>query len=174
MKRAARHVAALPGLISTPADAALLARMLAWWIALPLLKRTTPLPRLVRFAQLDPRRTARDPAREEKVAALAEWLFKARPRATRDNCLERSLVTYRFLGRLNAAPELVVGLGVTEDATVGHVWVTVDGRPVHDQQESLDPYESVAVFTSDGRRSELRDRAAGPAELQRESKRVDG
>ena len=174
MRRAARHVAALPGLVSAPADAALLARMLAWSMALPLLKRTTPLPRLVRLVQLDPRRSARDPEREAKVAALAEWLFKARPRSARDNCLERSLVTYRFLGRLNAAPELVVGVGVREDATLGHVWVTVDGRPVHDDRESLDLYETVAVFASDGRRSELRERAAAPAEPQRESKRVDG
>jgi hypothetical protein len=125
--------------------------MLAWWVALPLLKRATPLPRLVRFAQLDPRRTARDLEREAKVAALAEWLFKARPRAARDNCLERSLVAYRFLGRLGAEPELVVGVGDKEEATVGHVWVTVDGRPVHDQPETLDAYEAIVAFDSDGR-----------------------
>ena len=174
MRRAARHVAALGGLVSTPADAALLARMLAWWVALPVLKRATPLSRLVRLAQLDPRRTTRDPGREAKVAALAAWLFKARPRSARDNCLERSLVTYRYLGRLNAAPELVVGVGVSEDETLGHVWVTVDGRPVHDDRESLDRYETVAVFTSDGRRSELGERAAASAEPERESERVDG
>ena len=174
MRPAARHLVALRGLVSTPADAALLARMLPWWVALPLLKRATPLPRLVRFAQLDPHRTARDPEREAKVAAIAEWLFRVRPQRGRDNCLERSLVAYRFLGRLNAEPELVVGFGGEEEATVGHVWVTVDGRPVHDEPESLDAYEAVVVFTSDGRRSELSEGAPAPAELQRESKRVDG
>src|SRR5215207_2314765 len=148
--------------------------MLAWWVVLPLLKRATPLSRLVRFAQLDPPRTARDLEREAKVAALAEWLFKARPRPARDNCLERSLVAYRFLGRLGAEPELVVGVGDKEEATVGHVWVTVDGRPVHDEPKSLDSYEAVVVFDSDGRRSELRQGAAAPADPQRESQRVDG
>jgi hypothetical protein len=148
--------------------------MLGWWIALPLLKRATPLPRLVRFAHLDPRRTARDLEREAKVAALAEWLFKVRPRPARDNCLERSLVAYRFLGRLGAEPELVVGLGDKEEATVGHVWVTVDGHPVHDELEALDAYQALVVFGSDGRRSELREGAAALAETQREGQRVDG
>jgi hypothetical protein len=169
-----RHLAALRGLVSTPADAALLARMLAWWVALPLLKRSTPLPRLVRFAQLDPRGAAREPEQEAKVAALAEWLFKMRPRTARDNCLERSLVAYRFLGELGARPVLVVGIGGEHDQTIGHVWVTVDGRPVHDEPESLDAYEAVVAFDSDGRRSELREGAAAPADPQRESKRVDG
>jgi 2-polyprenyl-6-methoxyphenol hydroxylase-like FAD-dependent oxidoreductase len=174
VRPASRHLATLRGLVSTPADAALLGRMLPWWVALPLLKRATPLPRLVRFAQLDPRRTARDLEREAKVAALAEWLFKVRPRPARDNCLERSLVAYRYLGRLNAEPELVVGIGGEEGTTVGHVWVTVDGHPVHDQPATLDAYEAVVVFGADGRRSELRERAAAPAEPQRESERVDG
>jgi hypothetical protein len=148
--------------------------MLAWWVALPLLKRALPLPRLVRFAQLDPRPGARDLERERKIAALAEWLFKVRPRTARDNCLERSLVAYRFLGRLGAEPELVVGVGDKEEATAGHVWVVVDGRPVHDQQETLDLYEAIVVFGSDGRRSELREGATAPAEPQREGQRVDG
>jgi hypothetical protein len=174
VRPAARHLAGLRALVSTRADAALLARMLGWWIALPLLKRATPLPRLVRFAHLDPRRTARDLEREAKVAALAKWLFKVRPRPARDNCLERSLVAYRFLGRLGAEPELVVGLGDKEEATVGHVWVTVDGHPVHDEPDALDAYQAVVAFGSDGRRSELREGAAALAETQREGQRVDG
>jgi hypothetical protein len=97
-----------------------------------------------------------------------------RPRPARDNCLERSLVTYRFLGRLGAGPELVVGVGSEGEATVGHVWVTVDGRPVHDEPQSLDAYETVVVFDSDGRRSELREGAAASADPQRDSQRVDG
>ena len=132
-----------PGLISTPADAALLARMLAWWIALPLLKRTTPLPRLVRFAQLDPRRTARDPEREEKVAALAEWLFKARPRRHSrqlPGAIARHLPFPRTAQRRTRSSSSDSASRRT--ATVGHVWVTVDGRPVHDQQESLDAVRS--------------------------------
>lgn len=174
MRRVARHLEALRGLVSTPADAFLLARMLGWWAALPLLKRAVPLQRLVRFARLDPRRSTRNLEREAKVAALAEWLFKVRPRRARDNCLERSLVAYRFLGRLNAQPELIVGVGSEDETVVGHVWVTVDGRPVHDQPASLDAYEAVVVFGSDGRRSELRERTAASADPQRDGERVDG
>jgi hypothetical protein len=173
VKLASRHLAALRGHVSSSSDVVLVARMLGWWVALPLLKRTIPLPRLVRLAQLDPRHPSRDPGREAKVAELAEWLFKVRPRRARDNCLERSLVAYRFLGRLSAEPELVVGVGTEGERTVGHVWVTVDGRPVHDQPASLNAYDRVLVFRSDGSRSELREGAAAPTEVQRESERVD-
>jgi hypothetical protein len=150
MSRAARHVAALGKLVSGPADALLLVRMVGWWLALPVLKRVVPLERLVRLAQLEPARNARDPGQESRVVSLAAWLFKNRPRHARDNCLERSLVAYRFLGRLNARPELVVGVGSEDEKVLGHVWVTVDGRAVLDPPASLETYASLVVFGSDG------------------------
>jgi hypothetical protein len=47
-----------------------------------------------------------------------------------DNCLERSLVAYRFLGRAGASPQLVIGVARDERGVRGHAWVTVDGRPI--------------------------------------------
>ena len=173
MRRAVRHLRLLRRLVRTPGDAGLFARMAAWSAALPILKRATPLPRLVRLAHLDPRRRSRDPEREAKVIALAEWLFKVRPERSRDNCLERSLVSFRFLGRLNARPELVVGVGTEGEKTIGHVWVTIDGRPVHDDGTAIASYDQVVVFGSDGRRSELRERAPALAEPESEAEPVD-
>ena len=150
MSRVARHALDLGKLVSRPEDALLLARMLGWWLALPALKRVVPLARLVRLVQLDTTGSARNPEREARVAALAGWLFKSRPRSARDNCLERSLVAYRFLGRLNARPQLVVGVGGEGGTVIGHVWVTVDGQPVLDAPASLEQYQPIVAFDADG------------------------
>jgi hypothetical protein len=160
-RRVASHLGALRRLITRPADLWMLARMLAWSAFLPILKRTVPLPRLVSLMQVAPRGDTRDPIREAKVADLAAWVFKSRPRSGRDNCLERSLVAYRFLGRLNAQPELVVGLASGDCGVVGHAWTVVDGQPVHDSPLALEPYASLIVFGSDGGRSESRVRNEG-------------
>jgi hypothetical protein len=150
VRRVARHALELRTIVSRPEDALLLARMVGWWLTLPALKRVVPLARLVRVVRLEPTRTDRDPEREARVAALAGWLFKSRPRMARDNCLERSLVAYRFLGRLNARPQLVVGVGGERDTVIGHVWVTVDGQPVLDAPAALEAYEAIVSFGADG------------------------
>lgn len=144
------HVRTLRGLVSSPTDAVLLARMLGWSALLPVLKRTIPLHRLVRLMRLEPTGKARNREREAKVVALSGWVFRSRPRRGRDNCLDRSLVAYRFLSRMNTQPELVVGFGKDGEALLGHVWITVDKQPVHDPADSLEPYATIVVFGSDG------------------------
>ena len=173
MRRAVRHLRRLRSLVRAPGDAALLVRMAGWSVVLPILKRATPLPRLVQLAQRDARRESRDPEREAKVIALSEWLFRVRPRGSRDNCLDRSLVSFRFLGRLNAQPELVVGVGREGEETTGHVWVMIDGTPVHDDGSTLAAYDRLVVFGPDGRRSELPERASPLGDPEREGERVD-
>jgi hypothetical protein len=148
MSRLRRHLGNLR--VSRPADAWLLCRMLAWSAVLPVAKRTLPLPRLVRLLHARSRARARDPARERAIAALSAWVFKTRPRGARDNCLERGLVAFRYLGRAGADPTLVVGMP-TRPGEHGHVWVSVDGVPLHDSPEALAPFEPVLAFASDGR-----------------------
>jgi hypothetical protein len=94
-------------------------------------------------------REQRDLASEARTAALARWVFRTRPRGARDNCLERALVTYRYLGQAGAEPQLVVGMSKT-DREVGHVWVVVDGQFVHDTRQDLERYVAFLVFDSDG------------------------
>jgi hypothetical protein len=133
--------------ISSPSDAWLLARMTSWALVLPVLKYTLPLPRLVRFVAATG--TGRRRAQlEKKITNLSRVLYRASP-LVRDNCLERSLVAYRFLGRANARPELVVAMG---EERVGHVWVTLDGQPVHDQPASVAKLVPMIVFGADGQR----------------------
>ena len=127
----------------TASDLTLLARMSAWAVALPVLKFLLPLPRLVRL--VTPSRAAqRDLARERRVTRLAARLYRT-PGLGRDNCLERSLVTYRYLARSGSDPTPVVGMR-KEDELHGHVWVTVDGRPVHDTPEFLAGFVPLMTF----------------------------
>jgi hypothetical protein len=127
----------------------LLVRMALWAGALPLLKVGIPLPRLVRL--VSSRRSAgpRDLAREEEVIALARALYR-RDRRTRDKCLERSLVTYRFLASAGAGPWLHVGMRREEKSMSGHVWVTLDGEPVHDSRPLLADLVPVLAFDPRG------------------------
>jgi len=146
------HVRRLAQIVTSPRDAWLLARMLGWSLALPLLKRTVPLPRLVSLLQLDPQVDRRDPRREERLSALSDWVFRSRPRRSRDNCLDRSLVTYRYLGRAGAEPTIIVGVAKGAASSItGHVWVTVDGKPVHDEAESLADFAALTAFNAHGR-----------------------
>jgi hypothetical protein len=135
--------------VSSPADALLLARMGGWALALPLLKRVVPLQRLVRLAG-GPADGPRDMGREQKVAELARVLYRSHGTFVGDNCLERSLVAYRYLARSNAEPELVVGMGKDGGELLGHVWVTVDGSPLYDAPERLADFVPMVVFDARG------------------------
>jgi hypothetical protein len=77
-------------------------------------------------------------------------VFKTRPPGSRDNCLERALVTYRYLCQAGARPELVMGVARGEKGVHGHAWVAVDGHPVHDTAGELARFEPVLRFGSDG------------------------
>jgi len=94
----------------------------------------------------------RNPEREERVVAIVRGLS----RRTGGNCLERSLVLYRFLSRLNAEPELVAGMGKAGEV-ICHAWVELDGQPLLESPESLKPYAEVVRFCADGLRVPGRD-----------------
>jgi hypothetical protein len=124
--------------------------MLAWSLAMPLLKRALSLPALARLAW-SPGSGTRNPAGEREICQLAWWTSRVQPRRFPDNCLERSLVTYRFLARAGSQPRLVTGVGRAEGDIVGHVWVTVEDQPVHDSAESLRTYGTLIEFGEGGR-----------------------
>jgi Transglutaminase-like superfamily len=135
--------------LRSPAGALLLARMLAWRLALPLLKRALPLPRLARLAAGGPRREL--PFTPAQVVSLSHRLFGARAAESSD-CLERSLLTYRFLLRTGAAAELVCGVRRADGAVVGHAWVAVAGAPVDEPPEALAGYATLVAFDASGAR----------------------
>jgi hypothetical protein len=155
LRRTTRRVARSLALsIRRPQEGSLVVRMLAWRAILPVLKYLVPLPRLVRLMHVRPAVGARRLDREQRIARLAERVFDVgRPN---DDCLELSLVSYRYLGQLGADPQLVIAIRKEGQPAPGHAWVTVDGVPVHDSPSLLDDFVSVVTFDSGGRtRSEV-------------------
>jgi hypothetical protein len=150
---------ALSRCVDSPADLWLLTRMTAWAPSLPVLKRALPLPRLVDLMESEPRRSKRDPALERRIARMARLIYRGQPGTFSNNCLERSLVTYRYLSRAGADPELVVAVRRGDEGVDGHVWVTVGGVPVHEQPDELEPYVPVLRF----KRGEVTRSAGGAA-----------
>jgi hypothetical protein len=123
--------------------------MLAWRLVLPLLKRALPLPRLARLAAGGPRR--RLPFTPAQVVSVSHRLFSDRAAESSD-CLERSLLTYRFLLRTGVPAELVCGLRRADGAVVGHAWVVVAGAPVDEPPEVLAGYATLVAFDASGAR----------------------
>jgi len=136
-------------------------RMGAWSVLLPLLKRLVPLRRLARVAWARSDRT-REPRREREIVRLSAALPRLRLPRREANCLERSLLAYRFLAQANADPTLVVAVRRSDDAVVGHAWVTVDGLPVHEREAAVREFVPLVEF---GRRGLPVGRPAATKEL---------
>ena len=141
-----------------PGDLLLALRMLGWRLILRPLKRFVPLSRLVplvcRPRASEPRRLGR----EARVLSLADRL--CRGRLARGTCLERSLLSYRFLTEAGADAKLVIAVRREDDSLQWHAWVTSHGQPVHEPAESLNAYIPVVVFDGQGS-VEWSDPAAG-------------
>ena len=140
-------MAFLAHLLTSPWDLWLAIKTVGWMASLPLLKRALPLPRLVRLMARSGDGRPRDPARERHLVDAVHRLC----RASGGNCLERSLILYRYLGHLNASPQLVVGFG-KPTGYLGHVWVTVDGEPLLETASTLTGWVAATAFEADGRR----------------------
>jgi Transglutaminase-like superfamily len=133
----------------TLADLTLFARMVAWSPLLPVLKFMLPLQSLTRLMWNGHSRP-RDRQREETIVGLSGRLTRHRPLPGRDNCLERSLLAYRFLSAAGAEPKFIVGIKRTQKNVEGHVWVLLDGRPIHDDDAALADFVPLAEFGAGG------------------------
>ena len=125
-------------------------RMWAWALVLRPLKHVAPFATLLRIVHAGPRRH-RSPGFERDLEAYmtASRRFPARAPG---NCLERSLAAYRLLCAAGSRPEVLVGVRRGAAAGVeGHVWVTLDGRPLAERQEFLDTFVVVVSYDADGR-----------------------
>lgn len=130
--------------------------MALWSAALPGMKRLVPLKRLARLMWMESGHHP-DPATRRRIVELSARLAGVRPRRSRGNCLERSLLAYRYLAAIGADPRLVIGVTRTDADVAGHAWVTVDGRPVHDDPAGLEGITPLAEF---GRRGVITDPGA--------------
>ena len=139
------------GELVRPADSWLAARILCWAAFVRLAKYAIPLRTLVQMVSPTPREGPRDPCRERQIAVFADWASRiVRPR-TGGNCLERSLVSYRYLVRARADPRLMIGFRRDESGVLGHAWVVVDGQPLSDSPATLAEYQVAMSFDARGR-----------------------
>jgi hypothetical protein len=148
-----RRLGVLRSVIKGPSDLWLGIRMIAWSAVLPALKRVVPLHILTRL-MWQGKRTQTRADRLSTITFLARRIYRMRPFLRRDNCLERGLLTYRFLSREGMEPRLVLGARKARGEILGHAWVTVDGRPIMDGSEALAEFTPVAEFGAEGSRLE--------------------
>jgi hypothetical protein len=147
-----RRIRSLRTVIQGPSDVWLGIRMVAWSAVLPALKRLVPLHVLTRL-MWPRRRAARRSERVSTVTFFAGRIYRVRPFLRRDNCLERSLLNYRFLAREGMQPRLVLGAQRSEGEVRGHAWVTIDGRPIMDGHEALEQFTQLVEFGAGGSRT---------------------
>ena len=150
LPRIGRRLRVLAACIEGPADAWLALRMLAWRLLLPVLKRVLPLPRLVRLMWWSGEPRPATLEGQKRIATLASGLSGPARISALDNCLERSLLVYRFLSKAGAEPELVVGFARRGGAVQGHAWVNLDDQGLFGEDGSLGEFETTLCFGRDG------------------------
>jgi Transglutaminase-like superfamily len=156
-----RRARLLAGCLHSPRDVLLALRMVGWRLAVPPLKWALPLPRLVRVMWTEGRWSTSE-ADRQRIVTLAHALYGPRGGRLLDNCLERSLVTYRFLAEAGADPQLVVAVSDSRGPVRGHVWVTVDGAPLREDDEPLEEFAPMVMFGRGGVAISGESRPAGP------------
>jgi len=117
--------------------------MLAWRLALPLLKRAVPLPTLARIMRTGMRPR---PEREEKAIELASWLYGTTALSEGESCLERSLLLYRYLSQISTQTRLLVGFRRREREVEGHAWVAIGDRLLGAYPDDLGAFAPVLAF----------------------------
>jgi hypothetical protein len=131
-------------------DALLAARIMMWACLLPILKQFLPIRPLVKLVWRTALRRP-DVVREERVVAFARWACRLTRWKSGGNCLERALITYRFLLEDGAAPTLVIGMRRADNTEiVGHAWVLLNGSPAGESAASVGDFVPTLVFGPDG------------------------
>jgi hypothetical protein len=130
----------------------LVVRMLMWRLLVSTLKHVVPIRRLVTIASgskpgVAAAGTLPSPNRIVELARLA-----CRPRLIRsqDNCLDRSLIAYRYLRAAGASPSLVIGFGRDGGAVRGHAWLPIGGNEVGEPHRTREDFKELVRFTADG------------------------
>lgn len=139
-------------------DLRLLPPMLWWTAYFRFRKRRASLASLVRTASCP---VGERPDREQwlRVARLSRQASKLLGGAD-DGCLERALVSYRFLRRAGARPTIVLGMKPSPAGWQGHAWIELGGAPFADAGESGGASEFKVIARLD---EEIRDAADVPA-----------
>jgi hypothetical protein len=117
-----------------PGEALLLARMAGWVLALSLLIKLLPLPRVMQLVTSQPR-TARPTHSAERLAQLIDLLLGLNLFVFTPTCWKRAPVLQRYLALNGLETRILFGVRKTGGALLdGHAWLERDGRPVFEKQ----------------------------------------
>jgi hypothetical protein len=148
----------LMGILSHPKDAWLVMRILSWAFLLPILKRLVPLKKLSPWMWSEPG-SSQDPDYEQKLSTMVRWIYIF-IFDDEKSCLERSLLLYRYLSRINRNPQLITGMRRTEAGTwKGHAWIELDGKPFQERTAHIQDFRPMMVFGPNGSMKVLSDSA---------------
>ena len=137
--------------VHTVSDAILATQALAWALVLPALKYMVSVKSLAAVMHQPQQRATRDTDRERRIIIFAHWSARLTRWNSGGNCLERSLIAYRYLCAAGAHPTLVIGVGRGAAGVIGHAWVLVDGQLVGEPQSAIASYTRAFAFGPDGR-----------------------
>lgn len=148
-RRVTQAGARLAGCFRT--DSRLLLRAFMWRLALPLLKHLVPLPTLVHVLCAKPLASTADASqrRGPRVESVRHLLAEGGRIVVSSNCLERSLMLYRFLTEAGAGPQLVMGVSKGDTGVAGHAWIEIDGQALADA--TTDRFAPILIFGAEGR-----------------------
>jgi hypothetical protein len=120
-------------------------------MALSILKRTVPIATLARLMASP---GGRSPGDSRRIVELVDWLYAPRRDRELGNCLDRSLVLYRFLSQHEPGTRLVLGMRRGSSELEGHAWVIAGDRSIGETPADGDGFVPLATFAADGRRLE--------------------
>jgi hypothetical protein len=119
--------------LGEPGSALLAVRMGAWVVALSLLIKVMPLPRVLRLVAPGLRRRGPEDAAlvEAKLARLLDSLLAADFWVFTPTCWKRAPVLHRYLALSGIETRILFGVRREGEATLnGHAWLEAGGEPL--------------------------------------------
>jgi len=130
--------------LGNPRDVVLLARVLIQLVILKFRTERMKLPELLE--SLEPQGGVEADGREvEKMAKFADFILH-RVFRSRNPCLLRSLLLFRYLRASGEEVSIVFGVRDGEKTLQGHAWLLRGGKPLLEEEESSGEYEAVYVY----------------------------
>ena len=138
--------------IKSFARACLLLEVAAVFILMPALVRFINFRRLLAILDTGHSRSKKARPEQERIDLIvryAGFIMGRRPwRNLKNPCLIRSAGLYRLLGRYNMDMRIHFGVRKDGDVLAGHSWITLDGKPFFENQDTCGAFSAVYSYPS--------------------------
>lgn len=130
--------------LASPRDLLLTLRISVMLYLVWLLARFLALPTLLRL--LTPRVKKGPPQNIDKTIRYTKSIMRFFPWFSRESCLPRSLLLYRFLKASGYPVSIHFGVNRASGELSGHSWLTLGGNPVAERGDPSQEYTVVYTF----------------------------